>query len=105
MAGQDTRAADRLEELYADLTGKAALDADATVRLIEALEAVFAGGDAGKVLVDAGLENADNLLTGLLCREMAGEVAALRGQTDAAAIMARIVALRDSLYRYQSFIS
>lgn len=105
MVGQDAGAADRLEELYADLTSKAALDADATIRLIEALEAVFAGGDADKALADAGLENSGNVMAGLPYREMAGEVVALRGHTDAAAVMAKIVALRDSLYRYQSFIS
>lgn len=94
----------RLEELYIDLEKKSALDADATVSLIEALEEVFAGKTADEVITNTGLTESGLVLPGKSPMDLAGAVAALRGLTQSPAAMAGITALRDSLYRYQSFI-
>jgi hypothetical protein len=93
------------DQLYSDLISKAALDADATLALIEALEAIFAGREEGEALTGAGLTEAARALPGKTPGELAGGAAALRTLADGPAAMAKITALRDSLYRYQSFIS
>jgi hypothetical protein len=90
------------DPIYADLMSKAALDAGATLTLIAALEAVFAGREESEALAGAGVTEAVRALPGKTPGELAGETAALRVLADGPAGMAKIVALRDSLYRYQS---
>lgn len=85
-----------IDELYRDLEIKAAIDVDATVKLIEALEPVLAGVSTG------GQLPAIPTLPGKAPAELARQAARLRGVLGPALNAGKIINLRDSLYRYQS---
>ncbi|HWQ61046.1 MAG TPA: hypothetical protein VN521_01970 [Negativicutes bacterium] len=90
----------RLDTMYRDLEAKAALDADATVGLLEALTAVFAGREPDEAM--AGFPG--QAATGMTPLALAREAAALRGLAGGRPDMSSLIALRDSLYRYQSYV-
>ncbi len=92
--------ANRLDAMYRDLEVKATLDADETVRLLEALIAVFAGREPdGMIPGEPG-----QALPGMSPRALAGEAAALRKSSGDTLNVGSIIALRDSLYRFQSLV-
>ena len=90
----------RLDAMCRDLEVKAALDADEAVSLLEALMAVFAGGSPEEAAADA----APTARTGMAPLALAREAAAVRDMTGGAPDVGDFVALRDSLYRYQSLM-
>lgn len=92
--------AGEFEELYRDLEIKAAIDVDATVAIIEALEKVAGGSAAG--LIPAGAFPASPGLPGKTPLALAEQAARLRPALLQAPYAGRLAALRDSLYRYQS---
>ncbi len=89
-----------IDELYHDLESKAAIDVDATVRIIEALERVLAGSPAnppaGGELLSPGS------LPGKSPAELTRQMTRLRAAFGHSLNARKIIELRDSLYRYQS---
>lgn len=93
-------AKERVDALCRDLEVKAALDADEAICLLEALEAVFAGGEPAAAVAGA----APAARTGLAPLALAMEAAAVRNLAGGAPEVGALLALRDSLYRYQSLV-
>lgn len=91
-----------LEELYLDLEMKAAIDVDATVRLIEALEDIVGGKNPDEVMLGTALIDSGLVLPGKSPMELGRKVIDLRGQGINSANLHKIIGLRNSLYRYQS---